>query len=72
MTKYDIDYDYEFKEDEWGTPYLPQGVRWEGSLCILPNGKYLPVGTYITDDGGNLIYEPSELSFFGEMLAQLD
>ncbi len=35
-----------------------------------PDGRYLPCGVYRAADGGSLIYEPSELSFFGQMLAQ--
>ena len=69
--EYDIDYDFEFEEDEWGTPRLPQGVSWRGNLCVLPNGKYLPVGNYVMEDGSTLIYEPSELSFFGKMLSRV-
>ena len=72
MMKYDIDYDFEFEEDEWGVPYLPNGVVWRGNLCVLPNGKYLPAGNYVMEDGSALIYEPSELSFFGKMLAQVE
>ena len=70
MMEYDIDYDFEFEEDEWGTPRLPQGVSWHDNLCVLPNGKYLPVGNYVMEDGSTLIYEPSELSFFGKMLSR--
>lgn len=70
--EYDVDYDFEYVKDEWGTPYLPQGVVWRDNLCILPNGKYLPAGNYITADGGSLIYEPKELSFFGKMLSKVE
>lgn len=35
-----------------------------------PTGATSPCGVYQTEDGGSLIYEPSELSFFGQMLAQ--
>lgn len=61
----------EFKIDENGTPILPTGLREEENLYILPDGRYLPCGVYRTADGGSLIYEPSELIFFGQMLAQL-
>lgn len=68
--RYDIDYDFEFEEDESGALRLPDGVSWRGNLCILPNGRYLPPGSYRTPDGGDLIYEPGELSPFADMLAQ--
>lgn len=67
---YDIDEDYPFEEDEAGVPVLPEGVRWNGNLCVLPNGRYLPTGLYATEDGGSLIYEPRELSPYADMLAQ--
>ena len=65
----EVDNDYEFRTDEYGTPFLPAGMSMDGNLYILPNGKYLPSGTYITRDGGSLIYEPHELSPFASMLA---
>ncbi len=68
--KYDIDDDFEFKENDNGDYLFPKGVSWDGNLCILPNGKYLPCGHYIMDDGSSLIYEPKELSPFADMLAQ--
>lgn len=68
--KYDVDEDYEFEVDEYGDPFMPKDVKWEGNLCVLPNGKYLPRGCYVTEDGGSLIYEPKELSPFADMLAQ--
>ena len=49
---YDVDYDFEFDEDEFGTAMMPKGVKWRGNLCLLPNGKYLPPGNYRTEDGG--------------------
>ena len=67
---YDVDYDFEFDEDEFGTAMMPKGVKWRGNLCRLPNGRYLPPGNYRTEDGGNIIYEPSELSPFADMLSQ--
>ena len=60
----------EFQADENEVPMLPAGLREEGNLYVLPDGRYLPCGLYRTADGGSLIYEPSELSFFGQMLAQ--
>ena len=68
--KYDVDYDFKFEEDEFGTPIMPNNVKWRGNLCILPNGRFLPPGNYRTEDGGNIIYEPSELSPFADLLAQ--
>lgn len=67
---YDVDYDFEFDEDEFGTAMMPKCVKWRGNLCLLPNGRYLPPGNYRTEDGGNIIYEPSELSPFADMLSQ--
>lgn len=67
---YDVDYDFEFDEDEFGTAMMPKDVKWRGNLCLLPNGRYLPPGNYRTEDGGNIIYEPSELSPFADMLSQ--
>lgn len=67
---YDVDYDFEFDEDEFGTAMMPKGAKWRGNLCLLPNGRYLPPGNYRTEDGGNIIYEPSELSPFADMLSQ--
>lgn len=60
----------EFKMDENETPILPTGLREEENLYVLPDGHYLPCGVYRTENGGSLIYEPSGLSFFGQMLAQ--
>lgn len=60
----------EFQVDENGIPLFPVGLKEEASLYILPDGRYLPCGVYRTADGGSLIYEPSEPSFFGQMLAQ--
>ena len=54
---YDVDYDFEFDEDEFGT-------------AMMPNGRYLPPGNYRTEDGGDIIYEPRELSPYAEMLSQ--
>mgnify|MGYP000789066887 CR=1 FL=1 len=45
---YDVDYDFEFDEDEFGTAMMPNGVKWRGNLCLLPNGRYLPPGNYRT------------------------
>ena len=67
--RYDIDYDYEFREDEFGTPYLPDGLTMDGNLYVLPNGRYLPPDCYRTEDGGHLIYEPPQLSPFADALA---
>ena len=60
----------EFQVNENEVPMLPAGLREEGNLYVLPDGRYLPCGVYRTADGGSIIYEPSELSFFGQMLAQ--
>lgn len=59
-----------FKMDENEVPILPAGLREEGNLYVLPDGRYLPCGLYRTADGGSLIYEPFELSTFGQMLTQ--
>ena len=67
---YDIDYDFEFEEDEFGDPMMPKGVKRDGNLCVLPNGRYLAPGSYITEDGGFLIYEPRELSPFADIPSQ--
>ena len=68
----EIDEDYEFDENEYGMPFLPKGLTEEGNLYVLPNGKYLPSGTYIMSDGSSLIYEPHELSPFADMLSELN
>lgn len=60
----------EFQVDENEVPMLPAGLREEGNLYVLPDGRYPPCGLYRTADGDSLIYEPSGLSFFGQMLAQ--
>ena len=60
----------EFQMDEYEIPLLPAGPKEEGNLYVLPDGRYLPCGVYRTADGGSLIYESSELSTFGRMLAQ--
>lgn len=60
----------EFRMDENEVPMLPTGLREEGNLYVLPDGRDLPCGVYRTEDSGSLIYEPSGLSFFGQMLAQ--
>ena len=43
--------------DAYGMPFFPNDMTRDGNLYVLP-------------DGGSLIYEPSELSFFGQMLKQ--
>lgn len=60
----------EFPTDEYGMPFFPNDMTKDGNLYVLPDGRYLPCGVYTTQDGGSLIYEPSELSFFGQMLKQ--
>lgn len=60
----------EFQVDENGIPLFPAGLKEEASLYVLPDGRYLPCWVYQTEDGGSLIYGPSELSFFGQTLAQ--
>ena len=60
----------EFQMDENEIPLLPAELKEEGNLYILPVGRRLPCGVYRTADGGSLIYEPFELSTFGQMLAQ--
>ncbi|MGO5393895.1 MULTISPECIES: hypothetical protein [unclassified Collinsella] len=60
----------EFKMDENETPLLPTELREEENLYVLPDGSYLPCGVYKTADGDLLLYEPSELSFFGQMTTQ--
>lgn len=60
----------EFRTDQYGVALFPEGMSEDGNLYVLPDGRYLPCGVYRTADGGSLIYEPSELSFFGQMLAQ--
>lgn len=67
---YDVDYDYDFKVDEYDCPFLPDGMRKDGNLYVLPNGKYLPPGCYVLEDGGCLIYEPKKLGPCADMLAQ--
>ncbi len=69
---YDVDYDFDFKRSENDMPYLPENLTMDGNLYVLPNGKYLPSGCYITNDGGHLIYEPPQLSPFSDMLAQFN
>ena len=34
----------EFQMEENGTPMLPAGLREEGNLYVLPDGRYLPCG----------------------------
>ena len=68
--EYEVDENYSFKTDENGFPYLPEGLKKDGRLYVLPNGKYLPCGCYKLEDGSSLIYEPSELSFFGKFLRE--
>ena len=62
----------EFQMEENETPMLPAELKEEENLYVLPDGRYLPCGVYRTDDGGSLIYEPFELSTFGQMLAQFE
>lgn len=70
--KYDIDYDYEFETDDFGTPFLPSEVKDKGKFLVFPNGKYLPPNCYLLEDGSSLIYEPVELTIVGELLARID
>lgn len=56
--------------DENGIPLFPAGLKEEANLYVLPDGRYLPCGLYRIADGDSLIYEPFELSTFGQMLAQ--
>lgn len=68
---YDVDYDYPFRVDEQGVPYLPDDLTEDGELYVLSNGKYLPRGVYRTENGGHFIYEPSALSPYADMLKGL-
>lgn len=67
---YEVDENYPFVVDDYGFPYLPEGLKKDGELYVLPNGKYLPCGCYQLEDGSNLIYEPRELSFFSKLLRE--
>lgn len=58
----------EFQVDENEVPMLPAGLREEGNLYVLPDGRYLPCGLYRTADGDSFIYEPFELSTFDRCL----
>lgn len=60
----------EFQVDENVIPLFPAGLKEEANLYVLPDGRYLPCGLYRTADGDLLLYEPSELSFFGQMTTQ--
>ena len=60
----------ECQVDENGIPLFPAGLKEEANLYVLPDGRYLPCGVYKTADGDLLLYEPSELSFFGQMTSQ--
>lgn len=60
----------EFQVDENGIPLFPAGLKEEANLYVLPDGRYLPCGVYKTADGDLHLYEPSELSFFGQMTSQ--
>lgn len=40
----------EFQMEENETPMLPAGLREEGNLYVLPDGRYLPCGVYRTED----------------------
>ena len=60
----------EFQVDENGIPLFPAELKDEANLYVLPDGRYLPCGLSRTADGDSLIYEPVELSTFGQMLAQ--
>ena len=62
----------EFQMEENETPMLPAELKEEENLYVLSDGRYLPCGVYWTKDGGSLIYEPFELSTFGQMLAQFE
>lgn len=44
----------EFQVDEYEIPLLPAGLKEEGNLYILPDGRYLPCGAYKTA-GGDLL-----------------
>ena len=70
MVKRDIADIDEIPTDEFGCAVFPDGMTEEYGLYVLPDGRYLPCGVYATSDGGSLIYEPSQLSFFGQMLSQ--
>lgn len=69
---YEIDHNYPFEYDNFGIPLFPDGMKEDGNLYLLPNGKYLPRGNYRTSDGGHIIYEPPQLSPYTEMLAQFN
>ena len=70
--KYDVDYDYEYEVNEAGLNIIPEGTTHDGELYVLPNGRYMPSGVYFDPKSGlDVIYEPSELSPFQEMLESL-
>ena len=64
-----VDEGYPFRRNEDGMTYLPDIMAIDGNLYVLSNGKLLSRGSYVTPDGGALIYEPNELSPFADMLA---
>lgn len=67
---YDVDHEYEFRTDESGVPFLPDDLKSDDNLFILPNGKYLPPGLYHLPDGSELLYEPQQLSPYADMPSQ--
>ncbi len=36
---YDVDYDFEFDEDEFGTAMMPKGVKWRGTSACSPTAS---------------------------------
>ena len=60
----------EFQVAENGILLFPAGLKEKANLYVLPDGRYLPCGVHRAEDGSSLIYEPSGLSLFGQMLAQ--
>ncbi len=68
--EYEVDEDYPFETNEFGTPYLPDNLEKDGELYILPNGKYLPCDCYVLKNGSCLIYEPFEISLRGRLLRE--
>lgn len=58
----------EFQVDENEVPMLPAGLREEGNLYVLPDGRYLPYGLYRTADGDSLFMSRSSSAPSGRCL----
>ncbi len=57
----EVDYSVYDRTTEAGELIFPDDCLEVDGYFILPNGKYLPGGCYLLDDGSLILYEPDSM-----------